>query len=197
MQLEDAIDLVWLPNWASKVRVGLIDPILKSREMTSFDGNIIYFIDRFMHEKRNTLSAYDSSEGTLFLLFMTVLLSDADAPSIFAVDNVDSALNPSLTRRLLETIIRVIKRKEESKSRRGPTQIFLTSHNPTALDAFDLFDDSQRVFVVRRNENGHSVVTRLRPKEGWTRENWEEVYQGRKLSQIWIDGDIRGALGEI
>lgn len=196
-QLLDALSLVWLPGWTNSVRVGEVDSILKSREMTSHDGNIIYFIDKYMHEKRNKLSAYDSSEGTLFLLFMSVLLAHDEAPRIFSLDNVDSALNPSLTKKLLEKIIQVSTRKEAHKCVRGPSQVFLTSHNPTALDAFDLFDDEQRVFVLFRNKEGHTKVKRLQPKSGWTREEWSEQFSGRKLSQLWIDGDISGALGDM
>jgi len=163
--------------------------------MTSIDGKIVYFIDRFMHERRNTLSAYDSSEGTLFLLFMAVLLGHSEAPKIFSVDNVDSALNPALTKELLKTIIKIVTQKPVSGMTRGPDQIFLTSHNPTALDAFDLFDDEQRVFVVYRNEEGHSRIKRLKPRTGWSREDWSKAFGGKKLSQLWIDDEIQGALG--
>lgn len=193
--LLDALSLVWLPGWTNAVRVGEVESSLKSREMTSIDGKIVYFIDRFMHERRNTLSAYDSSEGTLFLLFMAVLLGHSEAPKIFSVDNVDSALNPALTKELLKTIIKIVTQKPVSGMTRGPDQIFLTSHNPTALDAFDLFDDEQRVFVVYRNEEGHSRIKRLKPRTGWSREDWSKAFGGKKLSQLWIDDEIQGALG--
>ena len=78
----------------------------------------------------------------------------------------------------------------------GPRQVFLTSHNPTSLDAFDLFDEDQRVFVVERNEDGHTTVTRLKPRQGMTREEWQQAKNGRNLSQLWLDGEIRGALGQ-
>lgn len=195
--LQEALSLVWLPGWTNGVKVGEIDPILKSREMSSSGGKIVYFIDRYMHERRNTLSAYDSSEGTLFLLFMSVLLGHSDSPKIFSLDNVDSALNPALTKQLLEQIVKIIELKATEGGARGPDQVFLTSHNPTALDAFDLFNDDQRVFVVYRNDDGHTKVKRLQPKKGWSREDWGAAFSGKKLSQLWIDGEISGALGSM
>ena len=148
-----------------------------------------------MHTKRNTLSVYDSSEGTLFLLFAAVLLAHDDSPEIFALDNVDSALNPKLTRSLLETIIHITKAVSANELTFGPKQVFLTSHNPTSLDAFDLFDSEQRIFVVERDTNGYTKVTPLVPKTGMTPEDWQHVNGGRRLSQLWLDGEIRGALG--
>ena len=78
----------------------------------------------------------------------------------------------------------------------GPRQVFLTSHNPTSLDAFDLFDDDERVFVVERNQEGHTTVTRLKPPDGMSRKEWFQAKNGRNLSQLWLDGEIRGALGQ-
>ncbi|MBD8650624.1 AAA family ATPase [Rhizobium sp. CFBP 13726] len=195
--LTDAISLVWLPGWTRSVRVGSLDSILKSRELASTDGNVIYFIDRFMNEKRNKLSAYDSSEGTLFLLFMTVLMAHRDSPKIFALDNVDSALNPAMTRKVIELITSISRKKTENNLALGPAQVFLTSHNPTSLDAFDLFDDDQRVFILFRNDDGHTTAKRLKPKSGWSREDWTANFSGKKLSQLWIDGEISGALGSM
>lgn len=195
VQLNDAISLTWLPGWTGSVRVGAVDPMLRSRDMVSTEGQIVYFIDKFMHEKRRTLSAYDSSEGTLFLLFIAVLLGHAQSPKIFALDNVDSALNPKLTRRLIERMVGMVKRRIEHDLDIGPDQVFMTSHNPTSLDAMDLFDPDQRVFVVFRDDKGRSKIVRLQPRADMTKEDWQREAGGRKLSQMWIDGDITGALG--
>ncbi|MGB8843814.1 MAG: AAA family ATPase [Aliidongia sp.] len=195
-QLRDALLLAALPGWTSIVKVGLVDPLLRSRDVSSAEGNIVYFIDKYMHKKRQTLSAYDSSEGTLFLLFVGVLLGHSQAPKIFALDNVDSALNPSLTRKLIERIVAMVKRRIEYGIDEGPDQVFMTSHNPTALDAFDLTDPDQAVFIVSRDLKGHTMVERLKLRDGISKEDWLQHTKGRKLSQMWIDGDIVGALGQ-
>ena len=190
-----ALNLANLPRWASRVRVGRIDSRLVSRELLHQGEDTVYLLDRFMHLKRRTLSVSDSSEGTLFLLFIAILISHNESPKIFSLDNVDSALNPRMTRSLLETVIETSRDAVAHDLGCGPRQVFLTSHNPTSLDAFDLFDDDQRIFVVERNDVGHTVVNRLRPGPGISRDDWEEAKNGRNLSQLWLDGEIRGALG--
>lgn len=191
-----ATQLAFLPKWASRVRVGKIQDYMASRDMVDRDNDMVYFIDRFMHLKRNTLSVYDSSEGTLFLLFAAVLLSHNESPRVFALDNVDSALNPAMTRALLEAFIETTNTSHKEDLGIGPRQVFLTSHNPSSLDAFDLFDKHQRIFVVERNDEGHTEITRLRPSKGMSREDWYEAANGRSLSQLWMDGWISGALGK-
>ena len=190
-----ALRLAFLPKWANLVKVGRLEKHLISRAISTQGDEMVYFVDQFMHSKRRTLSVYDSSEGTLFLLFIAILLAHDDAPRIFSLDNVDNALNPGMTRLLLETAIHTTAVSSRQNLRCGPRQLFLTSHNPTSLDAFDLFDNDQRVFVVERNDEGHTVVNRLRPAEGMSREDWECAKNGRNLSQLWLDGEIRGALG--
>ena len=196
-QLKDrATDLPFLPGWARVVRVGRINSALTSRALLDQGDDMVYFLDQYMHHSRSKLSVYDSSEGTLFLLFVAVLLAHDRSPKVFALDNVDNALNPRMTRILLETIIEITKESSAENLSSGPRQVFLTSHNPTSLDAFDLFDEDQRVFVVERNKDGHTTVTRLKPNQGISREDWEEAKNGRNLSQLWLDGEIRGALGQ-
>lgn len=134
---------------------------------------MVYFLDKYMHSKRQTLSVYDSSEGTLFLLFVAVLLAHDDSPTIFALDNVDNALNPRMTRVLLETIIGITKESSEKGLICGPRQVFLTSHNPTSLDAFDLF---------RRGPEG------LRGREERGRPHDRDAPQAEA-------GDVEGRLG--
>ncbi|MBB5698815.1 AAA family ATPase [Sphingomonas yantingensis] len=192
--IDDCVQLVGLPGWASEFGTHRPAPLLTSRDMAD-RTEIVYFVDCFMHARRNQLSVYDSSEGTLFLLFAAILLSHPGAPKVFAFDNVDNALNPKLTRSLVEQIIKVCKTSSENQTWLGAKQVFLTSHNPTALDAFDLFDNDNRVFVVKRGEKGFTTATRLKVPKGMSRERWEAVKGGRNLSQLWLDGDIPGALG--
>jgi hypothetical protein len=193
--IDACVALVWLPGWASMFGTHYAKPTLTSRDIVDRSSELVYFVDRFMHAKRNRLSVYDSSEGTLFLLFAAITLAHPDAPKVFALDNVDNALNPRLTRLLVEQIIKVCSQSNAANTKLGARQVFLTSHNPTSLDAFDLFDDDNRVFVVRRNERGHTTAERLVPPPKMTREGWELAKSGRNLSQLWLDGDIPGALG--
>ena len=195
--MESSANLVWLPGWASSFGSHRSKPTLTSRDVADRGSDSVYFIDKFMNtsRERNRLSVYDSSEGTLFLLFSAIIMSHPDSPKIFALDNVDSALNPRLTRALVEQIVNTVKQASSGDSILGARQVMLTSHNPTALDAFDIFDDDQRVFVVRRNAKGHTQAVRLEPPRGKTKEEWQIMVNGRNLSQVWLDGDIPGAMG--
>lgn len=195
--LDACVELVWLPRWARRFGVKRSNALLTSRDLADQFSENVYFLDQFMHAQRNQLSVYDSSEGTLFLLFAAIILGHPAAPKTFALDNVDNALNPRLTRLLIENIISICNITAENSLELGANQVFLTSHNPTALDAFDLFDPSQKVFVVQRNAKGHTIVENLRPPDGMTRDQWDVAKGSRNLSQLWLEGEIPGALGTL
>ena len=193
----NALQLAFLPGWANSVHVGRIDDRLVSRAISGKgeERPMLYFEDKYMEGRKRLLSVYDSSEGTLFLLFVAALLVHRESPRIFALDNADNRLNPSMTSRMIESVIKITKIASSNQLDCGPRQVFLTSHNPTALDAFDLFDNDLRVFVVSRNDAGNTEVTRLEPPESVTRDDWIAMHGGQNLSQLWIDGAIAGALG--
>lgn len=193
--IESAVRLSFLPGWSSRVEVGKIDSKLISRGMQEKNADMVYFLDKFMTLKRNTLSVYDSSEGTLFLLFIGILLAHKDSPRYFALDNVDNALNPRMTRLLLEKVIEIVDKVYLHKLDFGPKQIFLTSHNPTSLDAFDLFNPDQRIFIVNRDKEGATCVTRLEAPAGMSRDDWTIQAQGKNLSQLWLEDKIEGING--
>ena len=143
----------------------------------------VVFTDRYMSGP--FLSASDISEGALYLLFVLTLLCHPNRPRMIALDNVDHYLNPGAAQKLMFQIGAVLRRYPER-------QVFFTTHSPTALDAVDLFDDDQRLFVVERGKDGGTEVRRIQPPAGTTREQWEEKYGYMKLSEIWLSGAIGG-----
>ncbi|MFM4965703.1 AAA family ATPase [Aeromonas bivalvium] len=155
-------------------------------EHVSLGKKVIYFKDKFMKVNFNQIYSYDVSEGALFTLFVLLLLCHKSSPNIFALDNVDSALNPGLVRELMMHVTEILKNKPEK-------QMFLTTHNPTTLDAIDLFNPEHRLFVVQRETDGVTVVKRIEPPKGFTKEDWTEKYYGMKLSELWLAG-VFGAL---
>ena len=194
-EIGEALKMIWVPGWASRVEVGPPD-IDTMPEHLPASKETIHIVDKYLTVKRNTLSPYDASEGILYLIFMAVLLAHSDAPPVFALDNVDGTLNPRMVRFLVEHIVDAVDGNfSEDGGNTRPKQVFLTSHNPTALDAIDLFDPGKRLFVVSRNEQGHTVFDRIRPPDDMTKEQWIEAMRGRNLSQLWLDGMIRKALG--
>lgn len=192
----EILGLVWMPGWANEFKIAPADPKKVSSQVRTAEQTL-YFKDRFMKRGRDLLSAYDSSEGSLYLLFLAVLALHPEAPKIFALDNVDNALNPAVTRELLEKLIALTCEDRFRNHGIGPEQVFLTSHNPTALDAFDLFNDDQRIFVVsRETDSGYTKIERLKPKKGMTKSDWISISKGKNLSEMWISGMIDDALGK-
>jgi predicted ATPase len=143
---------------------------------------VVRFTDHFMKKKRNLLSGYDASEGALYILFAAILALHPQSPRLFAIDNIDQALNPRLIMRLSTAFSKWILKSRPER------QTLVTTHNPAALDGLPLRDDKVRLFTVDRNNRGHTVVKRIelnenlmsKAKEGWT------------LSRLWMNGLIGG-----
>lgn len=142
---------------------------------------VLKFVDRFMASERNALSAYDASEGALYVLFMLALVSHPKAPRIFAVDNFDQALHPRLAAALTRMVSRHIVRE-------GKRQMLVTTHNPLVLDGLDLRDDRIRLFAVERDRNGATQINRIVLSE----ELLAEADKGLSLSRLWVMGRLGG-----
>lgn len=174
-----------LLDWFEQISItGEINSKLQSNYLHT-GTQVVSYQDKYMKENFKNLYAYDVSEGALYILFILVLLLHKKSPDIFALDNVDNALNPGLVRELINNISAVLKDCPEK-------QLLMTTHNPTTLDAIDLFNPLHRLFVVKRNGSGHTEIERILPPEGFTREQWVKKYEGMKLSEIWLSGLIGG-----
>jgi len=132
-----------------------------------------------MKKSRNTLTAYDASEGALYVLFCAILCLSQNAPKLLAIDNLDQALNPRLVTRLTAKLSTWL---QQSNAER---QLLFTAHNPAVLDGLDLTDDEVRLFAVERNSNGHTCINRIRPTNELLALN--EVYP---LSRLWLMGRL-------
>lgn len=148
---------------------------------------VVAFSDKFMRTNFKNLYAYDVSEGALYVLFLLVLLIHSKAPDMVALDNVDSALNPGLVRNLMVSVAEILEKMPDK-------QLFMTTHNPSALDGIDLFNPDHRLFVVRRSREGFTVLDRIQPPAGMSREAWVEQHGAMKLSELWLAGAFPGAM---
>ena len=118
---------------------------------------VLRFTDRFMKKSRNQLTAYDASEGALYVLFCAILCLSPNAPKLLAVDNIDQALNPRLVARLMAKLSPWLKQADSER------QLLFTAHNPAVLDGLDLTDDEVRLFAVERNSNGYTDIKPIKP----------------------------------
>jgi hypothetical protein len=116
---------------------------------------MLKFKDRFMNASRNELTAYDASEGALYILFCAVLCLSPSSPSIFAIDNLDQALNPRLLTRLVSRLSGWLEHGAPDR------QLLFTAHNPAVLDGLDLLNPEVRLFAVERDSDGVSKVRRV------------------------------------
>ncbi|MFR8275800.1 MAG: AAA family ATPase [Desulfovibrio fairfieldensis] len=171
--------------WIQKTGRATPEPNLVSQHIHTGPA-VIAFQDKRMLDNFNKLFAYDVSEGVLYALFLLVLILHDGTPPFFAVDNMDSALNPRMADKLLTEAIRCIKEKPEK-------QMLLTTHNPAMLNAVDLFDDDIRLFVVERSEeNGSTIARRINPAAHMNREKWRELVGNSNLANIWTSGALGG-----
>jgi predicted ATPase len=136
---------------------------------------VLRFTDRFMSAHLNTLSAYDASEGALYVLFAALLCLSPSSPRLFSIDNLDQALNPRLMARLAERLTGWIRTSSSSR------QVLFTAHNPAVLDGLDLRDNDVRLFTVERNSSGHTTVSRVEMSD-----KLEALNRDYPLSRLWL-----------
>jgi predicted ATPase len=110
--------------------------------------------DRWLSGERLVFDQRSANEGFLYLLFYFTLLLSKQTPAFFAIDNIDNSLNPKLCSELM--------RQMTVLAEKSGKQVICTTHNPAVLDGLNLNDDQQRLYVVRRNVDGHTVVNRVR-----------------------------------
>jgi energy-coupling factor transporter ATP-binding protein EcfA2 len=199
-EVNQLLRVVWSPGWADEIRIDDFDSNIVPSQVKS-EGRVLYIRDQFMRGGRNYLSPFDASEGTLYLIFVGALLAHPETPNTFALDNVDGTLNPSLVRTLTSHIVRACVGDREAR----PRQIFMTSHHPSALDSFDIFDDAQRIFIANRVKEsdgerassraiGSTHFRQFKPPRGRSKDEWMAAHGGKNLSELLLENRIRDAL---
>mgnify|MGYP001809642128 CR=1 FL=1 len=140
---------------------------------------MLKFTDRFMNQSRNELTAYDASEGALYVIFCALLCLLPQAPRILAIDNLDQALNPRLLTRLTARLSGWL-------NHNGPDrQLLFTAHNPAVLDGLDIRDPEVRLFAVERDSDGITRVRRIELTAELDARN-----RDYPLSRLWLMGHL-------
>jgi predicted ATPase len=111
--------------------------------------------DRFVAESSPPFDQRSANEGFLYLLFFFALILSKATPRFFAIENIDTSLNPKACSELMRRLSQLIIERQK--------QVLLTTHNPSILDGLNLHDEKQRLFVVFRNKHGHTVARRVTP----------------------------------
>lgn len=176
---EDVLDeVLTLIDWVADVSITTQAGSLLSPKVPR-TKHLIKFTDRFMNKSRNELTAYDASEGALYILFAAVLCLLPQAPKVFAIDNLDQALNPRLLASLTRKLSVWLRQNGDDR------QLLFTAHNPAVLDGLDLTDDEVRLFAVERNSNGLTQIRRIVLSE-----RLQTLNQEYPLSRLWLMGHL-------
>ncbi|MEI7087745.1 AAA family ATPase [Pectobacterium versatile] len=141
--------------------------------------HVLKFTDKYMMTSRNELTAYDASEGALYIIFTACLCLLNSSPRCFAIDNLDQALNPRLLTVLIKCLPDWLRTSAKNK------QLLFTAHNPAVLDGLNLEDPEVRLFTVDRNSNGLTRVRRIELTEKVRKLNSEYP-----LSRLWMMGSL-------
>lgn len=128
--------------------------------------------DKFLKDSLHYFDQRSTNEGFLYLLFFLTLFNSKDTPQFFAVDNIETSFNPGLCQSLTKYLVKTTKENDK--------QVILTTHNPFVLDGMDLSDDEVRLFVCRRDIDGHTKIERVKYRED----------RKMSLSELWMSGLI-------
>ena len=100
-------------------------------------------------------------------------------PKFFSIDNIDTALNPRLCSVLMEQIVDLAKKYDK--------QVICTTHNPAILDGLNLKDEDQKLYTVRRDDDGRTITRRVHAPQP----------QPEELSVRLSEAFIRGLIGGV
>jgi AAA15 family ATPase/GTPase len=142
-------------------------------------GEVEFLIsDKYLEDGLKSFDIRNANEGFLFLLFYITLFTSDYTPSFFAIDNIDTALNPKLCSKLISVLADLSKKHNK--------QVILTTHNPSVLDGLNLNNDDERLFVISRNAVGNTRANRIFKKPSI------EGEPSLKLSEQFLRGYIGG-----
>jgi hypothetical protein len=178
LDLEELLERL---DWVDRIAIGPPSREIVSPSVPTM-RSIIRFSDRWMVEAGNQLSAYDASEGALYVLFALVLALHPQSPRLLAVENMDHAMHPRLLRSTVRLFCRHVLQATPKR------QVLLTTHNPIFLDGLDLDDDRIRLFTAERTARGVTRVNRVQAPDEPTRAGGDEL----PLSIQWVLGRLGG-----
>jgi predicted ATPase len=171
-------EYAYFVNWLDDIVIDTKDVRKFSNLKLGKSISKLYFKDKFMMKQENIFSAENANEGVLHILFYLALFISHKTPTLFAIDNIESHLNPHLCTELMRVICKLAKKTNK--------QALITTHNPAILDGLNLNDDNIRLFEIYRNDEGHTKTRRIQL-------NPETKPIKAKLSELWM----RGYLGAI
>lgn len=130
--------------------------------------------DRYVDETLSYFDQRSANEAFLYLLFYFTLFISEETPSFFAIDNIESSLNPKLCRLVISTLMKLAQKHKK--------QVILTTHSPFVLDGIDKLSEENCLLVASRNSDGFTVVNRITGNSN----------KSIPLSEAWLKGYLGG-----
>ena len=115
--------------------------------------------------------AQQMSDGTLKVFAYLLLLEDPSPPPFLCIEEPENGLY----HKLLETLANEF--REHATGRKGGSQVFITTHQPYFIDAFE----PEEVWVLKKGENGFTTIRRA--SENTVVKNM--VGEGLPLGGLW------------
>jgi predicted ATPase len=129
-ELTQLQEYAYFVNWLDEIVIDTEDLMKFSYLKQSKSLSKLYFKDKFMMREKNIFSAENANEGILHILFYLALFISQKTPALFAIDNIESHLNPHLCTELTRVICKLAKKTNK--------QALITTHNPAILDGLNL-----------------------------------------------------------
>ena len=129
-------------------------------------------------------SAQQMSDGTLRLFAYMLLLADPTPPPFIGIEEPENGLY----HKLLEILVKEF--REHTQSKKSPSQIFVTTHQPYFVDALE----PKEVWILEKGADGFSSIRRASEDKIVA----ALVEEGLPLGGLWysdyLDGGISNAL---
>lgn len=130
--------------------------------------------DRYVDDTLDFFDQRSANEAFLYLLFYFTLFVSDETPSFFAIDNIESSLNPKLCKLVVSKLAELAEKHHK--------QVILTTHSPFVLDGLDELSGKKELLVVSRNSDGYTVVNQIKGDKS----------RSIPLSEAWLKGYIGG-----
>lgn len=177
---EELNEYLYTISWLQEFFIDAGDELKQKGYKLNYSKSLLYFRDKYMLRKNNVFSSENSNEGILHVLFYLANTISSKTPQLFAIENIETSLNPHLCQHVMYEICELSKKHDK--------QILITTHKPAILDGLNLFDNDIRLFEVKRTDNGDTKTRRIELKP-------EVKDNDYKLSDLWTRGFL-GAISE-
>lgn len=124
-----------------------------------------------------------ASDGFLLLLFHFAVVISPDTPKLFAIDDLDAALDPRLAAEALRRLVALAGRHGK--------QLLVAARDPAILAGFDLHEPDQRLYTIHRDDRGHTQAERVLPPPAPGEERQSELSE--VFNRVLLEGPTPNA----